>query len=152
VAKIGTIKIETGSGTKEVPVFETSDVDNDILRVETDSGVGALNLVDPSQAELNQLRIHTENQGVLAVGTSVGGDLTASTTLNGQTAEVTVYEDTTGDGTADNIETVTLGDGVNSYNLSNISGGSGNDYWLGVNLTNSDIEKTAKIDYIELAV
>lgn len=152
MAKIGTIKIETGTGTKEVPVFDTSDVDKDIVRVETESGTGALNLVDPAQAELDQLRIYTQSQGVMAVSTSVGGDLTASTTLNGQTAEVTVYEDTTGDGTADNTETVTLDDGVNSYNLSNISGGSGNDYWLGVELTNSNIEETAKIDYIELAV
>lgn len=152
MSKIGEIKIQTGGGTEAVPVFQTGDVDNPIVKVRTDGETGALSLVDPTEADIPELKVQTENNGVLAVSTSIGVDLTASTTLNGQTAEVTVFEDTTGDGTADNTETVTLNDGVDSRSLSNLSGGSGNDYWLNVELSNSDIEETAKIDYIELAV
>lgn len=57
-------------------------------------------------------------------------EATATVTLNGQSVDATVYEDTTGDGNADNQETVALSDGTNTYTLSNLSGGSGNDYWV----------------------
>lgn len=157
MAQIGTLKIQTSSGTTEIPVYETSDVSNDMLRVHTQSGTGAINLVDPSNAELNQLRIQTQNNGLLAVATSLdtssGPSLTTDATLNSQTLEITVYEDTDGDGQAENTETVTVSSsGANSHSLSNISGGSGNDYWLEINLSNSNIEKTAVLNSAELEV
>jgi hypothetical protein len=153
MAKIGEIKIRTGSGTETVPVFSTADVDNPIVKVHTEGETGALNLVDPTEADVPELKVHTSTYGTLAVSTSISGGLTATATVTTDTtAKVTVHEDTTGDGVADNVETVTLQDGSNSYSLDSISGGSGNDYWLSVELTNSDIEKTAKIDSVKLAV
>jgi hypothetical protein len=154
MTQIGTIEVKTESGIKEVPVFDTADVDYDFVRVQTENGTGALNLVPKADAELEELRVNTSSQGVLAVSTSIsGGDLTATATIpTDTTAKVTVYEDTSGDGAADNVETVTLQDGENGYPLENISGGSGNEYWLSVELTNTDIEKTAEIDSVELAV
>lgn len=67
MAQIGTLEVETGSGTVQVPVFEPADVDNDMVRVQTDSGVGVLSLVDPSNAAYPYLRVKTANNGVLAV-------------------------------------------------------------------------------------
>lgn len=156
MAQIGTVNIQTSSGVKEIPVFEPSDVENPVVRVQTSSGTGALNLVDPASADLPQVRIQTQNNGILAVKTTLStagsGDLTVSTTLNGQSAEVTVLEDTTGNGTPDNTETVALQEGKNGYSLSNIEGGTGNEYWIQTEFENSDVERTAKIDFIELSV
>lgn len=155
MAKIGTVKVGTESGAEEVPVFEPSDVENPIVRVQTQGGTGVLNLVDPSSAELNQLRVQTENNGTLAVSTSIsmgtgGIQLTASTTLNGQAAALFIYEDTSGNGVADNTTSVQLQDGTNTYSLSDFTGEPGNDYWIELELENSNIEETAVIDYVEI--
>lgn len=76
----------------------------------------------------------TENMGVVDGGTaSTGGGnptLTATLTKNGGTVDFTVYEDTSGDGSADNTETITNADSGTDYTLSNLSGGAGNDYWV----------------------
>jgi redox-regulated HSP33 family molecular chaperone len=82
----------------------------------------------------------------------VSGDMVANTTLNSQTAEVTVFEDTDSDGNAENTQKVTLSDGENGYTLSNLQLSTGNEYWSEVELTNSNIEKTAEIHYIELRI
>ena len=155
MAKIGTVKVGTETGKEEVPVFEPADVENPIVRVQTESGPGVLNLVDPSSAELNQLRVQTENNGVLAVSTSIsmgtgGIELTAATTLNGQAAALFIYEDTSGNGVADNTTSVQLQDGTNTYSLSDFTGEPGSDYWIELELENSDIEETAVIDYVEI--
>ncbi|WP_414837458.1 hypothetical protein ACK3SF_04265 [Candidatus Nanosalina sp. VS9-1] len=155
MAKIGTVKVGTETGTEEVPVFEPTDVDNPIVRVQTETGTGALNLVDPSNAELNQLRVQTENNGTLAVSTSIstgtgGVELTAATTLNGQAATLFIYEDTSGNGVADNTSSVQLQDGTNTYSLSDFTGEPGNNYWIELELENSNIEETAVIDYVEI--
>ena len=87
MAQIGTLKLKTGSGTVDVPVFEVGDVDLPVIRVRTDSGVGALNVVDTGDAELDQFRVQTA-QGVKAVSTSIiqafsyEDDFTTDTTDN----------------------------------------------------------------------
>lgn len=67
MAQLGTIRLQTqNDGIVDVPVFDTSDVEYPVLRVQTDSGVGAVNLVDPPNAELSYLRVQTAG-GVKAV-------------------------------------------------------------------------------------
>lgn len=85
-------------------------------------------------------------------GGTVSGEMVADATLNSQTVEVTVFEDTDGDGNANNTQTVTLSDGENGYSLSNLQLSSGNEYWLDIKLANSNIEKTPEVHYIELQV
>ena len=101
MAQIGTIKIETSSGSVEVPVFEISDVGYPVVRVQTSSGVGAINLVDPVDAELDYLRVQTSN-GVKAVSNSLPPDPTISgdygalaLNVSGQTLYA-VYRDDSG--------------------------------------------------------
>ena len=156
MAQIGTIRVNTSTGTKDVPIFEESDVDLPIVHVHTDQGTGVLNLVDPADAELNQIKIQTDNNGTVAVSTTItsggtgGIEATVAATLNDQTATLFLYEDTSGNGVADNVDSVNLQDGTNTYTASNLSGESGNNYWIELDLENSDIESTAVIDYVEL--
>lgn len=58
--------------------------------------------------------------------------LNADVTLNGETVDVTVYEDTDGDGTAENQASQSISDGSNSYTLSGFSGNKGSDWWLDI--------------------
>jgi len=74
------------------------------------------------------------------------GELTTDVTLNGQSITATVYEDTDGDGTADNSETVDLTDGVTTYDLYLIEGGAGNDYWINFDLDTEAITATPQIN------
>lgn len=154
MAQKGTIEIKTeNNGVKQIPVFDPGDVTKPIVRVKTETGEAALNLKNPSNAELDQLRIQTENNGVLAVSTSTPvSTATADATLNSQSATLHVFEDTSGDGSADNVETVTVQDGSNTYKLSNITGGTGNTYWIEAELSNTNIEKTPEINSISLTV
>lgn len=69
MAKIGSIKLQTGSGEVEIPVYDPGDVEYPVLRVETGSGTGAINLVDPGDADIDQIRVETSN-GIKAVSTS----------------------------------------------------------------------------------
>jgi hypothetical protein len=156
MAKIGEIGLETSSGTVKLPVYETADFSNaPILKVQTPSGTGGFNLVDPTNSDATPVKVQTSS-GVKAVATvgPSGGSKTATVdaTLNSQSATVTVYEDTTGDGTADNTKQINVADGTNDYSLSNFSGGTGNNYWIDVELHNSNIEKTAEINSIQLSV
>ncbi|WP_414837911.1 hypothetical protein ACK3SF_00705 [Candidatus Nanosalina sp. VS9-1] len=70
LAQIGVLKLRTGSGIEEVPVFDTSDVSQDFLRVQTAAGTGALALVDPEQADIPELRVMTSS-GVRSVKKSL---------------------------------------------------------------------------------
>ncbi|MFB6245595.1 MAG: LamG-like jellyroll fold domain-containing protein, partial [Candidatus Nanohaloarchaea archaeon] len=67
-------------------------------------------------------------------------------TLNGQTVEVIVFEDTDGNGSYDNYQVVSVGDGTNSYTLNQLSG-SGSDYWLRWDFSTSDLTKAASVNY-----
>ena len=56
-------------------------------------------------------------------------DLEYDVSLNGEALDITIYEDTDGDGTAENSETVSCADGQNTVTLSTIDGAQGNDVW-----------------------
>lgn len=88
--------------------------------------------------------------GVLTTssGTLVQGivQLTTYATLNGQSIDLTVYEDTTGDGTADNQQTVAVKNGdAQTYELDNLSKLSGSTYWCKVAMSTSTPGTTPSI-------
>ena len=152
MSQIGTIRLETGSqGIVEIPIFELGDVSLSAWRVETESGTGAVNLVDPANAELDQVRIQT-SQGVKAVSTSISSEISliADFTLNGQNLNIVVYEDIDDDGDAEYIEKVELQEGKTNYKLDYIPGLSSSTFWIQSSFENPDIEKTAKLNEVTL--
>jgi len=155
MAKLGELGLNTASGTVKLPVYDKSDFSNSpVVKVQTASGVGGLNLVDPTNSDATPVKIKTSS-GIKAVsktGPSTGPSATVNATLNSQTAKITVFEDTTGNGVADNTETVNVQDGTNTTSLNNIAGGTDNTYWIQTSLSNSNTEKTAEINSIELNV
>ncbi|QGA80382.1 fibronectin type III domain-containing protein [Candidatus Nanohalobium constans] len=68
---LGATKLNTPSGSIEVPVFDLQDVDRSFMRLSTPSGTGALNFVDPSNADLDQIRVNTESYGVQGLSSEV---------------------------------------------------------------------------------
>jgi len=155
MAKLGELGLNTASGTVKLPVYDKSDFSNSpVVKVQTASGVGGLNLVDPTNSDATPVKIKTSS-GIKAVsktGPSTGPSATVNATLNSQTAKITVFEDKTGNGAADNTETITVNEGINTTSLNNLAGGTGNNYWIQTSLSNSNIEKTAEINSIELNV
>jgi hypothetical protein len=66
-------------------------------------------------------------------------DIESTATLNGESVDLTIEEDTTGDGTVDNSETIPMEDGTNTYTFSSIDGDAGN-YIRGViDLSTTDV-------------
>lgn len=69
MAQIGTIKLQTQNGVKELPVYDTADAGSDVydmVRVQTSSGIGFIPFASTSEASYPELRIQTQNQGILA--------------------------------------------------------------------------------------
>jgi hypothetical protein len=69
MAQLGTIKVQTDSGIVDVPVFDVGDSGGstlEALRVQTDQGEGFIALVDPADASRPYLRIQTDS-GIKAV-------------------------------------------------------------------------------------
>jgi len=70
MAQIATIKVQTASGVKAIPVFQPGDINGnkvrDILHVSTPSGTGVIPLTDTGDATYGFLRVQTQNNGVLA--------------------------------------------------------------------------------------
>lgn len=58
---------------------------------------------------------------------------------------VTVYEDTNGDGTADNSNSVSLSDSTTTYSLSGFDTSSGNDVWVELSFSNTGGLATAEL-------
>jgi hypothetical protein len=79
-------------------------------------------------------------------------DLTATATLNGQLARATIYEDTDGDGTAENQITTALPDGTNTFTVFNLSGDNTNDHWVDVDILTFDTSQTATVDELSLTL
>ena len=70
-------------------------------------------------------------------------ELTTDVTLNGQTIDVTVYEDIGDTGSTDNSETISgVADGTNTYTLDTLEGDNGNSYWAEFSLSSSSITST----------
>jgi len=74
------------------------------------------------------------------------------TALQPGSSGITVHEDSSGDGTADNSATQTLSDGVNTYSLSGFDGSSGNEVWAVLNMDADDLTQTPVINSVELQV
>lgn len=75
--------------------------------------------------------------------------LTTTATLNGETVDVTVYEDTDGDGVADNQETVTIADGTNTYELTTLDGVSGNTLWAEAAISTTSVTTSPVVHAID---
>lgn len=85
--------------------------------------------------------------------TWIGGvEATVTANLNSQTADLTVYQDTTGDGNADNQETVSLNDGSNTYSLDTLQADSTDTYWIDVSLSTDDDSSTPTVDAVTIDI
>jgi len=77
--------------------------------------------------------------------------LTTDVTTNGQTVDVTVYEDIGNTGTTDNQETVSgVATGTNTNTLTTLDGSPDNAYWVGLNLSTADVTQTPTIHSISV--
>lgn len=155
MAQIGTIRIETGAGPVDVPVFEQGDSGSTVIeawRVETPSGVGFVPLAPTADATNDFLRVET-GQGTYGLHDSAqtAVQATVDTTLNSGTATIWFYEDTNQDGTADNVEEVSLSNGSNTYTLNSFSGGTGNDYWWYVSAEPSSETSRVEINSVDIS-
>lgn len=72
--------------------------------------------------------------------------LTTSVSLNGGSITATVYEDTDGDGTAEQTESLDLSAGNTTHGLFFIDVDSGNDYWLDFTISGAGDESTPTVD------
>lgn len=100
MAKIGELGLDTPSGVVKVPVFDTGDSGSSVyemVRVQTPSGVGFIPFVDPAEATFPEIRIQTENNGVLAAhdDTSLVKELDQTFNYTGSRATYTVPSGTT---------------------------------------------------------
>lgn len=79
--------------------------------------------------------------------------LTTTSTLNGGSVTVTVYEDTTTDGTADNTNSVALSGGTDETNtLSGFDASTGNDYWIEADLgVTNESDDSPELDRAEVS-
>jgi hypothetical protein len=69
MAQIGTIRLKTGSGDVDIPVYEAGDSGasvDEFLRVETERGRGFIPVCDLSDAAYSFLRVQSSSRGVLA--------------------------------------------------------------------------------------
>lgn len=155
MSQLGEIRIQTPNGVKQVPVYSTGSSGSNILevvRVETETGIGYIPITDPTDAKYNYIRVKTQS-GTKAIHNSTSltnvNEITTDVTLNSQSIDITIYEDTTGDSNADNTETISLGDGTNTYTLNNLDGSSGNNYWIEWSFSNSKTA-SAKANYADL--
>lgn len=72
-------------------------------------------------------------------------------TLNSGSIDVTLYHDSTGDGNSDESETLSLSDGTNVYDFSTITVNTGDDYWVGVDVTANSTTSTPTVSSIKNA-
>lgn len=103
---IGGLKLQTGSGTIDVPVLDTGTSGSNVhefWRVETDSGTGYVPLTDYHVASNPELRTQTANNGLLA--------LHDSNTAN-DAGELTVRWETTADWDSGQSDTYTVHESV----------------------------------------
>lgn len=141
------LKLELSTGDKKV---KTDDVllDDKGSNLSSNSKLQRIEIDDINTSEdsiQGSIRIKLEHPDVsdewvqfftISESTSVS-TVTTDASLKGHSISLTVYEDTSGDGTADNTENINIGDGTNQYSLSNISGSIGSSYWVKINLSSS---------------
>lgn len=76
---------------------------------------------------------------------------TDATLPSGTSIDVVVYEDTDRDGVAENTATQSIGSGINSYTLTGFDVSSGNDYWVDIDFSTSNVNNTGTVNYVELS-
>lgn len=59
--------------------------------------------------------------------------------------DISVYQDTTGDGTPDNSATIQVDNGVNTYTLEGFESIAGSQYWLEIDIWTDTISKTPEL-------
>jgi hypothetical protein len=72
-------------------------------------------------------------------------------TLNGQKIEVTAFEDTDSDGTAENQETASVPDGITNITLASLEGDSGYTYWFQIDLETADAATTPTVNSLSVS-
>lgn len=78
-------------------------------------------------------------------------ELTTDATIPSNTStDVTVYEDTDNDGTAENSATQSIGGGTNTYTLTGFDGSSGNGIWIEASVSNTDVTTTASLNSVDV--
>ncbi|WP_292484119.1 hypothetical protein [Methanohalobium sp.] len=82
-------------------------------------------------------------------------ELTTTASIPSSTSiSIDVYEDLAGDGSTDNMVSLSIADGTNTYILDTLEGytDEGNIYWLDISLSTSDISITPSLDSVEIAL
>jgi hypothetical protein len=77
--------------------------------------------------------------------------ITTDVTLNGQKIEVTAFEDTDSDGTAENQKTVSVPDGITDITLASLEGDSGYTYWFQIDLETADGSTTPTVNSLSVS-
>lgn len=116
-----------------------------------------------STAEIDSISIDTSpNLTTIALDEVVAGldfflptgavTLESNVNLNNQSIDVTIYEDTNQDGTAENTQTISLVDGVDNTVATDLDGGASNDYWLEVSFSSNNAEESPQVNSLQLNV
>jgi len=158
MSQIGAIKVQTPNGTVQVPVYETGDSSSDVhelIKISTPSGTGFVPVAATDQSPAYPyLKVNTENHGILAFhdSASLSGGLEITTTLNDDAAQITFYEDTTGNGEPDNQETFIVTDGKDTFNDSSFDLSQGNQVWWSIKLLEDDsnIETSGHVERVKI--
>lgn len=111
---------------------------------------GYVNIGDNLDGKMLYFGYGTEETGILEYEYQ---DLSTvlSISITNAPIDVTVYEDATGDGNADNTATVTLDSGTNTYTLSGFDGSSGNDVWIEGNFQTGDISTSSTLNSVDVS-
>lgn len=64
--------------------------------------------------------------------------------------DISVYQDTTGDGTPDNSATIQVDNGRNTYELEGFESIGGSQYWLEIDIWTDDISRTPELYSVEV--
>lgn len=100
------------------------------------------------------MTVFQTTKGVLATGSgsivASAASIVASVALNGGSAVLTVFEDTDGDGVAENSVQHQLSNGANEYGTDSLSLNEGNTLWYVLETDNATVADTVSVDYIEV--
>lgn len=154
MAQIGEMGIQTPSGVEKIPVFDEGDSGSnvfEVLKVSTPSGIGFMPAIDTADGPaFPYLKVQTANNGILALHNAATlASLTVTSTLNSETVILYGYEDTTGDGTADNTDSWTLTGGTEELDVGAFDLSTGNDFWVEAE-TEDDGTITTAVEQIDV--
>jgi hypothetical protein len=78
-------------------------------------------------------------------------DVTTDATIPSSTSiTITLFEDIGGSGGVDNSSSFSIGNGTNTYTVSNFDVSSGNDVWVKADFSSNDISNTAKLNSVDV--